>query len=203
LGKGELMSKKTILACCVTAVVVAALIYDGNVAESKSEPAGSVKIGVVSIKRVFDESKKYASFEEEMTSEREQVLAQLEKARADIEAEKAGLKTLKPGSTEYMGQVKVLIEKQAKLDAEQEFQQQRIVVKRRQWVEQMHSDIVRTAAEVAKKRGLDLVLQNSEIDIAGVPDDMLVLSILARTVMYAGGCVDITDEVMAQLDAGK
>ncbi len=197
------MSKKTFLACCIAAIVVMTLAFDGNVAQSKSEPGGSMNIGVVSIKRVFDESKKYTSFEQEMTSEQEQVLAQLERARADVELERAGLKTLKPGSTEYMGQVKVLIEKQAKLNAEQEFQKQRLAVRNRQWIEQMHGDIMRIAGELAEKRGLDLVLQNSEIDIAEVPDEMLVLSILARTVMYAGGCVDITDEVIAQLDAGK
>jgi Skp family chaperone for outer membrane proteins len=197
------MSKKTFFACCIAAVVVMVLAIDGNVAQSKSEPAGSLNIGVVSVKRVFDESKKYTSFEEEMTTEQEQVLAQIEKARADVELERAGLKTLKPGSTEYMNQVKTLIDKQSKLSAEQEFQKQRLALKNRQWIEQMHNDIMRIAGEVAKKRGLDMVLQNSEVDISGVPDDMLVLSILTRTVMYAGGCVDITDEVIAQLDAGK
>jgi Skp family chaperone for outer membrane proteins len=197
------MSKKTLFTCCIAAVVIIALAMDGNVAQSKSEPAGSLNIGVVRVKRVFDESKKYTSFEEEMTTEQEQVLAQIEKARADVELERTGLKTLKVGSTEYMNQVKALIDKQTRLSAEQEFQKQRLALKNRQWIEQMHKDIMRIAGEVAKKRGLDLVLQNSEVDISEVPDDMLVLSILARTVMYAGGCVDITDEVIAQLDAGK
>jgi Skp family chaperone for outer membrane proteins len=197
------MSRKTILACCITAVVVTALTYEGNVAESKSEPAGSVKIGVVSVKRIFDESKKNARFRDDLTAEQEKVLAQLEKARADIEAEKAGLKTLKPGSAEHMGQVKVLMEKQARLSAEQEFQKQQLAIKERQWIEQMHNDIVRITGEVAEKRELDIVLESSEIDLTEVPDDMLVMSILMRTVMYSAGGVDVTDEVMAQLDAAK
>jgi Skp family chaperone for outer membrane proteins len=197
------MSKKTFLACCITAVVIMALAFDGNIAQSKSEPTGSVKIGVVSVKRIYDESKKNTRFRDNMTAEQEQVLAQLEKARAEIEAERAGLKTLKPGSTEHMGQVKVLMEKQAKLSAEQEFQKQQLTVKERQWIEQMHNDIVRITGEVARKRNLDIVLESSEIDLTEVPDDMLVMSILMRTVMYSAGSVDITDEVMAQLDAGK
>ncbi len=203
MRKDELMSKKTFLACCITAVVVMALVFDGNVAKSKSEPAGSVTIGVVSVKRIFDESKKNAQFKDEMTAEQEKVLAQLEKARAEIEAEKAGLKTLKPGSTEHMGQVKVLMEKQAKLSAEQEFQKQQLTIKERQWIEQMHNDIIRITGEVAGTRGLGIVLESSEIDLAEVPDDMLVMSILMRTVMYSAGGIDITDEVMAKLDGGK
>lgn len=197
------MSKKTFFACCITAVVVMALVFNDNVAESKSEPAGSVSIGVVSVKRIYDESKKNTQFRDDMTSEQEQVLAQLEKARAEIEVERAGLKTLKPGSTEHMGQVKVLLEKQAKLTAEQEFQKQQLAVKERQWIEQMHNDIVRITREVAEKRDLDIILESSEIDLTEVPDDMLVMSILMRTVMYSAGGIDITDEVMARLDSGK
>jgi len=197
------MSKKTFLACCIAAVVVMALLFDGNVAKSKSEPAGSVNIGVVSVKRIYDESKKNAQYRDSLAAEQEQVLAQLEKARADIEAERAGLKTLKPGSTEHMGQVKVLLEKQARLSAEQEFQKQQLAVKERQWIEQMHNDIVRITREVAEKRNLDIVLENSEIDLTEVPDDMLVMSILMRTVMYSAGGIDITDEVMERLDSGK
>jgi Skp family chaperone for outer membrane proteins len=180
-----------------------ALVFDAGVAQSKSEPAGSVNIGVVSVKRIFDESKKNARFKDEMTAEQEKVLAQLEKTRAEIEAEKAGLKTLKPGSSEHMDQVKVLMEKQAKLSAEQEFQKQQLALRERQWIEKMHNDIVRVTGEVARKHDLDIVLENSEIDLSEVPDDMLVMSILMRTVMYSDGCINITDEVMAQLDAGK
>jgi Skp family chaperone for outer membrane proteins len=197
------MNKKTIIACCATAVVVLALTFDGNVAKSKSEPAGSVKIGIVNVKRIFDESKRNSRFKDEMTAEQEKVLAGLEKGRAEVEAERAGLKTLKVGSTEHMNQLKVLMEKQAKLSAEQEFQKQQLTVRERQWIEQMYSEIIRITRDIAQKRGLDIVLESSEIDLSEVPDDTLVMSILMRTVMYAGGTVDVTDEVMAQLDAAN
>jgi len=197
------MSKKTVLACCITIFAVLALMFDGNAAKSKSEETAATKIGLVSVKRVFDQCKKNTKFEEEITAEQEKVLAELEKARADIEAERAGLNTLKPGSAEHMGQVKVLMEKQAKLTAEQEFQKQQLTLKQRQWIEQMYSDIVRITGEVAQKRGLDIVLENSEIDLAEVPNDMLNFVILMRGVLHSAGCVDITDEVTAGLDAGK
>ena len=197
------MNSKTILACCITTVVILALAFDGNVAQSKSGPAGSVNIGVVSVKRIFDECKKNTQFEKEMTAEQEKIIAELEKSRAEIDAERAGLKTLKPGSSEHMGQMKVLMEKQAKLSAEQEFHKQQLTYKERQWIEQMYRDIVRITGEVAQKRGLDVVLENSEVELAEVPNETLIMSILMRTVLHSGGCVDITDEVMAQLDAGN
>ena len=197
------MNKKSILACCVTAIVVMALVFNGDTAKSIPDPAGQVSIGVVNVKRIFDESKKNSAFKEEMTNEQEKVLAQIEKARADIEAEQAGLKTLKPGSSEYMGQMKILMQKRANLTAEQEFQKQQLTLKERQWIEQLYSDIIRITGEVAQSRNLGIVLENSAINLEEVPDDMLVMSILMRNVMYANGAVDITDEVMNQLDAAK
>jgi Skp family chaperone for outer membrane proteins len=197
------MNKKTILACCVTALVIMAAGIGGKAAKSDPEQTVSTKIGLVSVKRVFDQSKKNAKFEEQLSAEQEKVLADLEKARADIEAERAGLKTLKPGSPEHMGQVKVLMEKQAQLSAQQEFQKQNLAMKQRQWTEQMYGDIVRITGEIAQKRGLGVVLENSTIDLEDVPNDMLNLVILMRSVMYSAGCVDITDDVVVQLDAGK
>ena len=84
------MNSKTILACCITTVVILALAFDGNVAKSKSEPTGSVNIGVVSVKRIFDECRKNTQFEKEMTAEQEKIIAELEKSRAEIDAERAG-----------------------------------------------------------------------------------------------------------------
>ncbi|MFA5423810.1 MAG: OmpH family outer membrane protein [Phycisphaerae bacterium] len=195
------MNKKTVFIGFIAAFIAATMIFEGGAA--KSESGQGLSIGVVSVKRIFDESKKYSRFRDDMTAEQERVLAELEKARADIEAERAGLKTLKQGTTEYMGRVKVMMEKQAKLTAEQEFQKQQLALKERQLIEQMHTDIVRITGEVAQKRGLDLVLENSEIELAEVSDDMLVMSMLMRTVMYSSGCVNITDEVMKEIDSAK
>jgi Skp family chaperone for outer membrane proteins len=198
-----MMNSKTIFTCCITAVIVLALVFSGNVAQSKSEPTGSIQIGLVSVKRIFDECKKNDQYEKTLIAEQEKIVAELEKSRAEIDAERAGLKTLKIGSTEHVEQMRVLMEKQAKLTAEQEFHKQQLAYKERQWIENMYRDIVRITSEVAQKRELDLVLENSQVDLAEVPSETLIMSILMRSVLHSSGCIDITEEVMKQLDAGK
>ena len=197
------MSKRTILICAVTAIAIMAMNYDGNVAVSKSTDEDSVSIGVVSVKLIFDESKRNESFKAQLAAEQDKIMAEMRKSRADIEADSAGLKTLKQGSSEYMAQMKTMMEKQAKITAEQEFVKQKMALQEREWIETTYNDILRFSKEVAQQRGLDIVMENSEVELANVPDDMLVMSILMRTVVYAEGSVDITDEVMAKIDSSN
>ena len=56
---------------------------------------------------------------------------------------------------------------------------------------------------LAEKRGLDLVLEGSEPELSDTTAESLVMSIRTHKLLYSGGCEDITDEVMARLDAGK
>ena len=195
------MIKRAILIGCIVVLALTAWNFDGTTAQSKSSEEGSMQVGVISMKKIFDESKANEKFKQEMTAEQEKAIAELEKGRAEIEAERAGLKTMKSGSAEHMAQMKILMEKQATLTAQQEFVKQQIAFKERQWIENTYKEIVRVANEIGAERGLHLVLENSAIDLTDVPDDMLVMSILMRSVIRDDGCVDITDEVMARLDS--
>lgn len=196
------MSKKTILVCALAVVALLAFNYQGNVAQSKPGD-DSVSIGVISVRRIFDESKRRTNFEERITTEQEQAIAEFEKGKADIIADRAGLKTLKSGSSEYMAQMKMMMGKQAKLTADQKFFEQKLTLMQLDWMESTYNEIIRLAGEIAKERGLDLVLENSKVDLSSFPGEILPIGILVRTVIHNDGCIDITDEVMAKLDAAN
>jgi Skp family chaperone for outer membrane proteins len=68
----------------------------------------------------------------------------------------------------------------------------------------IYTDILRIVNEVAQQKGLDLVLEKNEPELLdSTPANELMLTIRTHKVLYSGGCVDITDEVIARLDAGK
>lgn len=192
------MSKKTIYVVSLIGVVLLLFAFNGNIVKSKS--SSEKAIGVVSVKRIFDESKKNAQYQEEMAAQQKKNLAEIDKAKADYDAELAGLKTIKTGTDEYMARMKEVINKKAEVTAQQELYQQQMTLKQRQWILGMYNDIVNITKEVAQEKGLDLVLENSEVSIENVPDEDLVMSILIRTAIYTDGCVDLTDEVMSRLD---
>jgi Skp family chaperone for outer membrane proteins len=173
-----------------------------NPAEPKQSSVG-LKAAVVSIRKIFQECKRGVSYREEAIAEQDRVIAELERLSKEIEAEKAGLKTLKENSSDYMASAKELFEKQASYQAQQEFYKQQMELKDKLWTKEIYQDILRIAGEVAKERGLDLVFREDEIDFSETNANELGLAMRVQKLLYSGGCLDITDEVTARLDAEK
>jgi Skp family chaperone for outer membrane proteins len=171
-------------------------------AELKQSGAG-LKIAVVSIQKIFQECKRSISYREEAIAEQDRIIAELEKLSKEIEAEKAGLQTLKEDSSDYTVQAKELFEKQASYQARQEFYKQQLDIKDKLWMKKLYQDILRTAGEIAKEKGLDLVFKEDEVDFSETSANELGLAIRVQKLLYSGGCLDITDEVTARLDAEK
>ena len=158
---------------------------------------------VVSIRRIFQESKKGISYRQEAIAEQDRIVAELDKLSKEIEAEKAGLKTLRPDSSDYMAKAKALFEKQANYQARQEFYKQQMELKDQLWTKTLYQDILRIAGDVAKEKGLDVVFREDEVDFSDPDISELGLAIRTQKLLYSGGCIDITDEVKAKLDAEK
>jgi Skp family chaperone for outer membrane proteins len=170
--------------------------------EPKQSGAG-LKIAVVSIRKIFQECKKGISYKKEAIAEQDRIIAELDKLSKEIEAEKAGLKTLKENSSDYMVRAKELFEKQASYQARQEFYKQQLELKDKLWTKEIYQDILRIADGVAKEKGLDLVFREDEIDFSETNANELGLAMRVQKLLYSGGCLDITDEVTARLDAEK
>ncbi|GAI22019.1 unnamed protein product, partial [marine sediment metagenome] len=129
--------------------------------------------------------------------------ANLEKLSKEIEAEEAGLETLKAGSSDYLAQVKEIFQKQASLRADTEYYKREIALKERRMVEGLYEDILREIGEVAKQKDLDLVFERSEPELSALGPQELDATISTHKLLYSGDCLDITDEVMARVDAKK
>jgi len=194
--------KGMILSCLIGAVVLFILMPRGEYsrAESKADKP-CLNIGVVSIRKIFQDCKRNDKYVEEATAEQDKVVAELEKLSKELEAEKAGLKTLKAGSSDHLALIKEILTKQASLQAQQEFHKQQIALKDQKWTEQLYKDILRETSEVAEQKGLDLVFEKDEIELPASSANDLMLTIRTHKLLYSGGCLDITDEVMARLDA--
>ncbi|MDD5063561.1 MAG: OmpH family outer membrane protein [Phycisphaerae bacterium] len=171
-------------------------------AEVKQSGEG-LKIAVVSIRKIFQDCKKSVGYREEAAAEQNKIIAELEKLSGEIDAEKAGLKTLKEGSSDYMTRAKGLFEKQASYQARQEFYKQQLELKDKMWTKELYQDILRTAGEIAKEKRLDLVLREDEVDFSETNANELGLALRMQKLLYSGGCLDITDEITARLDAEK
>ena len=162
-----------------------------------------LKIGVVSVPKIFQDCKRTVRYKEEAVAEWQRVNAELERLKAEVEAESEGLKTLKTGSSDYMALMKEVLTKQANLQVQQTFYEQQRVLKEQKMVEGLYKDILRETGEVAKQKGLDLVFERSEPTLPALSPAELERAMGTHKLLYGGGCLDITGEVIARLDSGQ
>lgn len=99
--------------------------------------------------------------------------------------------------------MKEVLEKQGKLQVQREIYERQRALKERNVIEQLYKDILRETRKVAEQKGLDVVFERSEPDFPSPSANDLTMTISTHKLLYGDGCVDITDEVMARVDAGN
>jgi len=194
--------KMIVLGClmCAAVLFVAPEYLCQGQAQPKTDKPSS-KIGVVSVRKAFRNCKRNSKYADQANAEQTKIKAEEEKLSKEIEAQEAGLKALKPSSSDYLVQVKGLLEKRAGLDAQRQFNNQQRVLKNRQWTEDLYKGILRITGELAQQKGLELVLEVDEPDFPIESGDELMMTVSTHKVLYSAGCLDLTDEVVGRLDA--
>jgi Skp family chaperone for outer membrane proteins len=185
----------------VVLFVLIAAIEHGQAASSQ-EPK-CLKIGVVSVRKIFQDCKRNVKYRRDLAAERDKLGTELEKLSKEIDLDKTGLKTLKAGSPDYLSAMKEILEKQAMLQAQQEFFKRQMDIREQTIIESLFNDVVSATAEVAKEKQLDLVLEKSEPDLPAANSNELTLTISTHKVLFSAGCEDITDAVLAKVDANS
>jgi len=197
------MKTRLVILGCLVGVVFLLTRWGAAEPAATIPQGGECDIGIISVRKIFQDCKRGARYSEQASAEQQRLKAELEKMSKEVEAGEAGLKALKPGSGDYMAQMKELLEKRANYRAKQELYGQQMELTDQMWTKELYQDILRTVGEVAKEKGLKLVLREEEIDFSETNVTELGLTMRTHKVLYSGGCVDITGEITARLDAAE
>ena len=196
------MKAKNVIFFGLLGLAVLFVSYGHSWAQSGDKPSDS-KYGVVSIRTIFEDSQKNVKYRDDAGVQQDRIIAELEKLSKEADADEAGLKTLVVGSSDYMALSKGIFEKQAKLEALKEFHKQSMTLQDKRWTEKIYQDILRITGEVAAQRGLAMVFAKDEVEFPATSANELMLAIRTNKLLYSGGCVDITGDVMTAFDAEK
>ena len=193
------MKGKTTIAICVVCIAALFTAWEYGQAEPQAAVSSS-KIGVVSIRNVFNGSQKHARYRSQVLADQSRSMAQLEDLNKEIKAEEAGLGTLKPGTEDHLKQLETVLEKRARLQTQQEYLKQQRTIKDKAWMERLYQATLKIVEEVAKEKGLELVLERTEPEFP-ISGEELMMTFSSHKVLFGGGCVDLTKEVTTRLDA--
>ena len=167
-----------------------------------STDTGPLKIGVVSIREIFLNSKRIAVYKQDVLFERQKIQGELDNLAKEIEAGDGALKALKRGSSDYIAQMKEVIQNKTRLESDREFYSKALGIKEQRITEDLYKAILEQSRIVARQKGLALVLEKSEPELPASSTNQLELMMGTHKVLYSEGCVDITKEVTDGVDAG-
>ncbi len=193
------MKTRIVVLGCLAGAVVLFCGHEYSSAQLKSDALSS-KVGVVSLSTVFRDCKANASYRRKAIAEQETIIAKLDILEKDAAAKEAGLKALKPGSSDHLKQYEELLKKQAELDAMKQFSSRQRILKDAQWTEVLYKEILRITKELAKQKGLTMVLEVDEPDFPMANSEALMMALQTHKVLYSAGCADLTAEVVADMD---
>jgi Skp family chaperone for outer membrane proteins len=188
-------------------LVVVGLEYSHAAKEKTLAPP---KIGIVSVREVFENCQMKAEVEKVLAAEGEKRFAELKKLGEDIEADKAALSKRKENSEDYMELLKAVMIKQSQLDTQDKFYQQELSIKAIQEKEKIYRKILAIVATVAKEKGLDIILNKDDNYLNG-PDssataqspDEFIITTKTHKLLYFNPSLDITADVVSAMSKSK
>jgi Skp family chaperone for outer membrane proteins len=195
------MKRRTMLLGCLIGVVVLFAVRQYDIAQaSSSKPV--LPIATVSISQALRDCKATAKYRERTTAENNQMDAEEDKLTKEVQALAAGLRAgaLKPDSPDYSQQYQDLLQKQAELKVMQDLNPQKKALKHQLWTEKLYKEILRITKELAAQKGVALVLAVDEPEFPLTRYEDLAMALRTHKVLYNGGCLDLTGEVIAELD---
>lgn len=192
------MKFRTMVLGCLAGAIILATGYE--YLQAQPNVTGPVKIAVVSVGSALRNCKATLKFRERLIAENEKMAAQENRLSQEGQALADSLKAYKPDSSDYMERLQEMVRKQSELKAFQEINPRRSTLTQMQWTQKVYKEILRITKELAAEKGLTLVLGADEPEFPFQRYDELVMTLSTHKVLYNNGCVDLTSEVVAQLD---
>ena len=193
------MKFRTMVLCCLAGAVILAMGYEYLQAQPRA--AGpALKVGVVSVRRALRNCQATMKFTEKVKAENQKMLDEETRLAQESRALEDSLRAYKPDSSDYMERLQEMMQKQSKLKALQQVNPVRRRQREMQWTQTLYQEILRITKELGDQKGLDLVLGATEPEFPFQRYEELVMTLGTHKVLYNEGCVDLTNEVIAQLD---
>ncbi|HEY1629093.1 MAG TPA: OmpH family outer membrane protein [Tepidisphaeraceae bacterium] len=183
------------------AVVSIALLLSVAAANAQT----SLKIAVANPAKIFNELQETKDLKAKMDDDGKTLQATDAEKRQKLKDLQASRDTLKEGTPQYDDVNKQLMDASVNYEVWNRLQQAELQRQQKTQIKTLFEKISTITGEVAKQRGIDLVIaeQHPEFpdNIDQINTDQLRQLIAERNVLYDSGALDISNEVIAAMDA--
>jgi Skp family chaperone for outer membrane proteins len=163
------------------------------------------KVAIANPVKIFNDIKETNDLKAKMQSEQKTIEATDITKRTQLNDLKAARDALKPDSPQYAQKNKELLDASIQYEVWGRMTQMDIQRQQKQQIKTLYDKIRGSIAEVATRRGVDLVIAEQGVDLPAdleqINMDQLKLLINQRNVLFNSALVDISPEVITSMDA--
>jgi Skp family chaperone for outer membrane proteins len=183
------------------ALLATAALAAGLIGANGLKP-GPTKVGVCDIRRVVTEYARFVTLRQGLEAMQAEAKAEMERRDAEVKTIMKQLEDLKKGSEDYKRLQEVVWQKSVEARAYGEIQKGRMELKQQEGLRACYDDITQAIEAYCKDTGVDIVFTNRDVPMG---DEMntkdLEAAIATRYILYANTAIDVTDAVLAKLNA--
>jgi Skp family chaperone for outer membrane proteins len=188
---------------CAFALAAVSMILPSRFAVADDAPP---RIGTVNTAKIFSEMAETKDLMQKMKADGEAIEAEKNRREADIKETEKKRNLFNDGSDDFNKANKELIEKALQLRVWGELVNADLIRQQKTQMRNLFNKIEEATSDVAKQKNLDIVLVDSKLELPKeglekIQLDQLRMMINQRVVIFNNGRLDITNEVLAAVDA--
>ena len=191
------MKRNTLIA----AALVICLTFAAGVARAQE----STHVAVVNPARAFQEMQETKDLKQKLENDRKQLEGEVTTRQQKVKDLQAARDLLKPDSTQYQEADKNFMQEAIQFDTWSKITQAQLQGQQKQQMKILFDKIVAATAQVAQQKNIDLVIADQRPDLpenlAAINVEQLRAILNGRNVLYNNTKADITNDVIAALDA--
>ena len=179
-------------------VILATAIY---VTAAPAAPAVPARIAVVDFTKVLQSYTREKDSEKTIKDAEDRIVAEAKSRAAELDKLKDKLKMHQPDSPAFAATEKEITSKTVEFQTWQELKQREMLERGGAIIRGVYADIERATADCAKAAGYTLVLKTDLLDLSSPSVRDLDLRVKLRQILYVSDELDITNDVVAMLNA--
>lgn len=185
-------------------VALAAVAWDSaarGAGPGAASAAGGTRVAVVDLVRIFNEFDQTKVLNQKMSALEDELRGDEQRKTAEIESQRNAVKAFAPDSAEYKKQNEILKRLMIDYQVWKNMKQEEVAAAHLRWINRTYKTVEDEVANIAKSQGFQLVITREELDTSINDSKVMLKQIVSRKVLFSDPSVDLTDEVLARLNA--
>ncbi len=180
------------------------LFSSGGIQAKEPATAGSsskgLKIGVVDLNTVFEKYEKRKMFDVQLKEQEKQYQKIVNDKKKELVSLGEKIQLLDLGSEARKKDEEVFEKKNMELESYAKFAEKSLMKKYKDYFESLYTEVCREVEDIGSREQYDLIIKKEEPELQSGGITELQFKVGIKTVLYHSGSVDITDQVIDNLN---